>query len=201
MRRNLTRRQAEVLEVTRSYIDEHGISPTLEEIGEILGVNRVTVFEHVRALEDKGWITTEKNYSRSIQLTDDLQTPAPRSVPLLGRIAAGSPIEALEDRQSVELDDFFPHGGNCFMLEVQGDSMIDDQIRDGDLVLVESRKTAHAGETVVALIDGEEATLKRFYRQGRRIRLEPRNESLKPIVLDARRVEVQGIVIGVLRRY
>lgn len=193
---NLTRRQANVLDFVRQYIEENDISPTLGEIGESLGVNRVTVFEHVRALETKGWIRTRRHLSRSIELVDEVDEP---SVPILGSIAAGQPIEAIEDRETFDVDEFFRDG--CFMLRVQGESMIEDHIRDGDYVLVESRKTAHPGETVVALVQGEEATLKRFYPAGREVRLEPRNSTMEPIIVPARDVQIQGVVIGVLRRY
>ena len=196
---NLTRRQAHVLEFIREFIRDHGYSPTLEEVGEMLGVNRVTIFEHVRALESKNWIRTRKHCSRSIEVVPDEKET--RAVPILGRIAAGHPIDAVEDREVFEVGDFFPTDRDCYMLRVAGNSMIDDQIRDGDFVLVESRQTAHPGETVVALIDNEEATLKRFYPEGRNVRLEPRNPDLSPITVEAARLKVQGVVIGVLRRY
>jgi len=195
----LTRRQAEVLEFIKAFAAEHGYAPTLEEIGSHLGVNRVTIFEHVKALESKGWIRSRKHFSRSITLTGD-EDETPR-IPILGRIAAGGPIEAVEDRETFDVEEFFPTNRECFMLRVCGESMIEDQIRDGDLVLVEARKTAQPGETVVALIDGEEVTLKRFQPQGRKIRLEPRNAAMEPIVVDSDRVQIQGVVIGVLRRY
>jgi repressor LexA len=196
---NLTRRQANVLEFIRGYIRDHSYSPTLEEIGEELGVNRVTIFEHVKALENKNWIRTRKHCSRSIELVPEDENAS--AIPILGRIAAGQPIDAIEDRELFEVGDFFPTDRDCYMLRVNGNSMIDDQIRDGDFVLVESRPTAHPGETVVALIDDEEATLKRFYPQGDHIRLEPRNPELEPITVKAGSVTVQGVVIGVLRRY
>ena len=196
---NLTRRQANVLELIREYIRDHGYSPTLEEVGEKLGVNRVTIFEHVKALESKNWIRTRKHCSRSIEVVPDEEEAT--AIPILGRIAAGQPIDAVEDREVFEVGDFFPTDRDCYMLRVTGNSMIDDQIRDGDFVLVESRQTAHAGETVVALIDNEQATLKRFYSEGRNVRLEPRNPDLEPITVEASRLTVQGVVIGVLRRY
>ena len=198
-RPRLTRRQAEVLEFARDFDRRTGYSPTLEEIGEALGVNRVTAFEHVRALEEKGWIRTRKHCSRSIEILPD-EDAVESGIPVLGRIAAGAPIEALEDPESLALSDLVPPGTKCFFLRVVGDSMIEDHIQDGDFVLVESRAHARPGETVVALLDGAEATLKRFYRQGTDVRLEPRNSSLQPIVVPAQRVEIQGIVVGVVRR-
>jgi repressor LexA len=185
-------------------VAEHGLSPTLHEIGEALGINRVTVFEHVRALKDKGWIRSEPNLSRAIELVETESADAPssdRGIPILGRIAAGRPIEAVEDRELFHLDDFFPTDRECYMLQVRGESMIEDQIRDGDFVLVESRPVANAGETVVALIDDGETTLKRYYPAGNLARLEPRNSTMQPILVDRSRLRIQGVVIGVLRRY
>lgn len=205
---SLTRRQADVLSFIHRYQDEHGLAPTLNEIGEGLGVNRVTVFEHVKALREKGWIRTRPNLSRAIEVVHTLPGPSARgaaasggTVPILGRIAAGGPVEAVEDRDLFDIREFFPADRDCYMLRVQGESMIEDQIRDGDLVLVEARDSARPGETVVALIDGEEATLKRFQPMGKQVRLEPRNASMEPIVVDRARLRIQGVVIGVLRRY
>jgi repressor LexA len=202
-KQNLTRRQADVLDFIRNYLAEHGLSPTLGEIGDTLGVNRVTVFEHVRALEGKGWLRTQRHLSRSIELLDEDDTGPDTGIPILGRISAGQPIEVVPDaeRDVFTPSDFFPSDRDLFMLRVQGESMIEDHIRDGDLVIVESRPNAQPGDTVVALIRGEEATLKRFYPMGARVRLEPRNETMEPIVVPTRDVKIQGIVVGVLRKY
>jgi repressor LexA len=218
-RPTLTRRQADVVRFIASYRLKHGLSPTLAEIGDGLGVSRVTVFEHVRALEEKGWLEGDPGRSRSLRVceTDTAQAAAPathplrklhpdaahRDLPFVGRIAAGQPIEAVEERASFDVNGFFRAERGNFMLEVRGDSMIEDQIRDGDFVLVEPRQRAHPGETVVALLRGEEATLKRYYPEanGTRVRLEPRNASLRPMHFDARDVIIQGVVIGVVRRY
>ncbi len=211
----LTRRQADVIRFIAGYRLKHGLAPTLAEIGEGLGVSRVTVFEHVRALEEKGWLESEPGRSRSLRVRETVSTPPPpspkklhpgtaaRDVPLAGRIAAGRPIEAVEDRECFDVNGFFRAERGNFMLEVRGDSMIEDQIRDGDFVLVEPRQRAQPGETVVALVHGEEATLKRFYPEagGSRVRLEPRNAALKAMHFDAREVTIQGVVIGVVRRY
>ena len=125
----------------------------------------------------------------------------PTVIPLAGRIAAGRPIEAIQDAEAVDLESLFTSRSSTFVLEVQGDSMIDEQIRDGDLVIVEQRRNPRDGETVVALMSDGEATLKKMYREGRRIRLQPANEKYKPIYANAGEVEVQGVVIGVIRRY
>lgn len=199
-KQNLTKRQAHVLDYIRDYVATHGLSPTLAEVGEHLGVNRVTVFEHVKALEQKGWIRTERHLSRSIELISDEQSNTP-GLPILGRIAAGQPLDVVPEaeRDTFNASDLFRDDRDLYMLEVEGESMIEDQIRDGDYVIVESRTTANAGETVVALIEGEAATLKRYYPMGRKVRLEPRNATMKPIVVPTSDVTIQGIVVGVLR--
>ncbi|NRA95660.1 MAG: transcriptional repressor LexA [Planctomycetes bacterium] len=200
-RQNLTKRQAHVLDFVRNYISENNLSPTLGEIGDGLGVNRVTVFEHVRALEQKGWIRTERHQSRSIELVSD-ETASP-GVPIYGRIAAGEPIDVVPEaeRDTFNPAELFRDDKDLYMLEVHGESMIEDQIRDGDHVIVESRQTAQPGETVVALVRGREATLKRYYPMGRETRLEPRNSTMEPIILPTQDVTVQGVVVGVLRQY
>ncbi len=208
----LTKRQAEVLRFIAAYRTKEGISPTLEEIGQASNVSRVTIFEHIRALEQKGYILVDAHQSRSIRLCAEATAPPPathyetaatRTMPILGRIAAGRPIEAVEDREAFDVDAFFRQDRGNYMLEVRGESMIEDHIRDGDFVLIEPRNTAHAGETVVALIDGEETTLKRFYPEPstRTVRLEPRNASMRPIVVPAASLQIQGVVIGIVRKY
>ena len=195
----LTRKQAEALEIIRRYLSDHGFAPTLEELGEAMGVSPVTAHEHVKGLEAKGVLRTERNRARSIELIQESgEWP---SIPVLGRVAAGLPIEAVAQPESFDFETLFPSDRGCFILEVKGSSMIEDHIQDGDLVVVESRETARAGETVVALIRGEEATLKRFYPEGRKIRLEPANASMKPIIVNRDEVQLQGVVVGVMRRY
>lgn len=194
-----TKKQMVVMEYIAGYQVEHGISPTLEEIGEHLGVTRVTAFQHVKSLEKKGAIRTKPLLSRSIEIVDPDYAPEGRAVPILGKIAAGAPIEAIEDREAFDPEDFFPAGEGYFLLRVRGDSMIGDHIADGDLVLVEPRDTARDGETVVAVLPDGEATLKRMYREDGRFRLQPSNPTLKPIFTDE--LTVRGIVRGVLRRF
>jgi repressor LexA len=196
----LTRRQHQILEYYRAYSAEHGLSPTLEEVARHFGVNKVTIFGHVAELERKGILQrSARGVSRALRV---VEKPAPRRatvVPLLGAIAAGSPIEALESPETLDLADLLPRGRDTYALRVRGDSMIEDGIHDGDVVLVERRSNARDGELVVAILPGEEATLKRVYREAGGYRLEPANRTLQPI--HAPRIEIRGVVIGVLRRY
>ncbi|HEY3245915.1 MAG TPA: transcriptional repressor LexA [Phycisphaerae bacterium] len=197
----LTPRQMQILRCIRNTQRSRGYSPTMQELADELGVSKVTVFEHVEALIDKGFLRRAPHKARSLELTPQVQFPdeRPTCVPLAGRIAAGAPIEAIEDRESVDLEDFVSSRHETFVLQVAGDSMIEDHICDGDYVIVEKRQHPNVGDTIVALLENGEATLKRFYREGHRIRLQPANKKYKPIYTD--RVDVQGIVVGVLRRY
>lgn len=200
----LTPRQLRVLQIIREYIRSNGYAPTLAEISGTLNVSTVTAFEHVQALERKGAIRREKHKTRSIELCD----PGPRlaasgnRLPLVGNIAAGSPIEALPESDSVDITELIAGaapGKDLFLLSVRGDSMIDEHIRDGDYVIVERRDTADNGETVVALVNHNEVTLKKFYREDDRVRLQPANEAMDPIYPG--HIQIQGVVVGVLRKY
>jgi repressor LexA len=197
----LTPKQLRVLTFIRDFSHAHGYAPTMQELGDEFGVSKVTVFEHVTALQRKGYVRRTKHKARSLRLKANISFADERStrLPLVGTIAAGLPIEAIEDREVLDLEEMFvsPHGN--FVLRVRGDSMIGDSIADGDYVICEKRETVRNGETVVALIEGEEATLKRFFRTARGIRLEAANPEFEPIL--TKNVEVQGVVIGVLRRY
>lgn len=197
----VTRRQRDILDFFESYTRAHGLSPTLEEIATALGVNKVTVFGHVAELERKGvLVRAAKGVSRALQLTaKPAATARPAELQILGTIAAGAPLETLEVPESLDLAELTPPGADCYALRVRGDSMIDDGIREGDLVLVERRTQAHNGDIVVAVLPDETATLKRFYREGGRVRLQPANANLQPRIVDA--VEIRGVVLGVLRRY
>jgi repressor LexA len=198
----LTRRQKQVLDVIRDFIDERGYSPSLEEIGANLGLSSVaTVHKHVSLLVEKGFVHRTWNQNRSIELVEP-ESPEVVRLPLRGTIAAGRPLEAVETDESISVPADMVRGrGTSFVLRVQGDSMIEDQIRDGDLVIVEKRESASDGDTVVALLDGTDATLKRFSRAGAEVRLDPANRSMEPLLLPAHRVQVQGVAVGVLRRY
>jgi repressor LexA len=186
------------------FIDEcrkrNGISPTLEEIGQQFNVSKITIFEHIGALEKKGAVSRVKGRSRSVEVIDpEFSNHNGLSVPMAGVIAAGRPIEAVEVSEKLDLSSWLPDNKQCFALKVKGDSMIDDHIREGDLVIVESRANAENGETVVAILEHQEATLKRFYRENGRIRLQPANDNYPPVITDS--VEIRGVVVGVLRKY
>jgi len=216
----LTRRQRQILDFYRDYSEQHRISPTLEEVAQHFGVNKVTIFGHVAELERKGILSrAARGISRGLSIVATAPArgrpesgegppagdwrggrgPSGSAVNVLGYIAAGRPIETLEEPEELELADLLPRDRDVYALRVRGDSMIDDGIRDGDIVLVERRAEANDGETVVAVLPGEEATLKRLYREAGGWRLEPANPNLQPI--HVREIEVRGVVIGVVRRY
>ncbi|MEZ4215963.1 MAG: transcriptional repressor LexA [Myxococcota bacterium] len=201
----LTRRQREIYEFVRGFVREHGYSPSLEEIGSHFGLRSVaTVHKHVQHLVEKGLLQKAWNRSRSVEPVgaDTVADGGVADLPLLGVVAAGRPIEAIEgdDRVAVPAD-MAGRPGERFVLRVRGDSMIEDMIADGDLVVVESRSEARNGETVVALVGGSEATLKRFYRRGDRVRLVPANADMAPIEVAAADVEIRGVLRGLLRSY
>lgn len=197
----LTPRQKAILDFVSGYLERHGYAPSLEEIAAHFGIASLNaVHKHLKVLQEKGYIQRLARRSRSIRVTDPDHLEK-RSVPLLGRIAAGVPIEAVADEEEVEVPEFLLTNRPNYVLQVEGDSMIDEQIRDGDLIIVEQREQARDGETVVALIDGEKATLKKFYREGGKIRLQPANPALEPIWVEPERLRIQGVVVGLLRRY
>lgn len=198
--RCLTPRQLEILTLVRDGRRNFGYSPTLQEIADDLGISKITVFEHVETLIEKGLLTRRSNKARSLALTSSVRLPddRPTRIPMLGRIAAGLPIEAIETPDTIDLEDVFARRRPVGILTVTGDSMIDDQICDGDWVVYEQRSNPRNGDTVVALIDGE-ATLKRFYKEKNRIRLQPANDRYEPIYVS--NVEIQGVVIGLIRRF
>ena len=205
----LTKRQKEVLDFLVNFVNKHGYSPSFEEIARALRLTSLaTVHKHISTLEKKGFIRRGYNQSRSIEI---VQLPKPvkeqvierriQELPLVGRIAAGRPLEAVEERETLSLGDF-ARGGNSFVLQVKGTSMIEDHIMDGDFVVCEQTQVANAGDIVVALVGGDEATLKRFYREGSgKVRLQPANSEMAPIMVPASDVKIQGRVIGVLRKY
>jgi repressor LexA len=198
---NLTPRQLEIVNFIRDYFAENGYAPTMQEMADHLGVSRPTVFEHIEALEAKGALRRQALRSRGIELAPEL-TGKVTVLPLVGRIAAGQPIEAIEEAEVLDLEALFRGRlGETFVLQVRGNSMIDEQIRDGDYIIVEKRFDARDGETVVALLDSGDATLKKFYREPDRIRLQPANPTMRPIYVDPDGVRIQGVVIGVLRKY
>lgn len=196
---NLTKRQKEILDFIRSYRAEHGISPTQREIRENFQLSSFgTVQKHLKRLEEKGALSRESNRSRGIAPKDEVS--AARGVPLLGQVAAGRPIEPFPQEESIEVPSSLLGKGEHFVLRVRGESMVDDGILDGDFVVVARREKAEIGQTVIALVRGE-ATLKRYYMDGHRVRLQPANAAMKPLTFDARDVTIQGVVTGLIRDY
>ncbi len=206
----LTRRQKELMDFLAQFIRQHGYSPSYEEIAGGLGLaSLATVHKHIQALETKQYLRRNYNHSRSLEVGERFfkeqgaarEGSAANSVPLLGRIAAGAPVEAISNPEMLHFSDF-ARGENIFALEVRGDSMIDDHICSGDFVLIEKGSQARNGEIVVALVDNTEATLKRYYHEpDGRVRLQPANSSMAPIYLDPANLQIQGRVLGVLRKY
>ncbi|MGD0462971.1 MAG: transcriptional repressor LexA [Tepidisphaeraceae bacterium] len=201
---NLTPRQADVIVAIRNYRHIHGVAPTMQELADQLGTSKVTIFEHIGALERKRVLRRDKHKARSLVIISEEKLPDENrstKLPMLGNIAAGSPIEAIENREELDLEEMFRSRNGVYVLRVRGESMIDDHLCDGDYVVIERRENARNGEQVVALLDTGEATLKRFYREGSKIRLQPANSAMEPRVIEAGRCRVQGVVIGVLRSY
>ena len=204
----ITRRQHQVYDFISRFVAEHGYSPSFEEIASGLELSSLaTVHKHISVLETKNYLKRGFNQSRSIELsTRYLQEqrrikPPSLEIPLLGRIAAGAPVESVEQREVLNFADFTGNSGT-FALEVRGTSMIDDHICDGDMVLLERVTQVRDGDIVVALVAGTETTLKRMYREPNdMIRLQPANSAVKPIVVPARDVEIQGRLLAVLRKY
>ncbi len=207
MKLMLTEKQIRVLRYFRDYRREKGIAPTLDEAAQALGVSKITIHEHLNQLTRKGAIHRDRAKARAVAILhdpdEDESTPAAGavpSVPLVGMIAAGRPIEALEEREELSLTELVPTGDRIYLLRVRGKSMIEDHIDDGDLVVVERRETANDGDIVVAILEDEEATLKRFYREPNgMIRLQPANAEMEPLFTN--RVQIRGVVRGVIRRF
>jgi repressor LexA len=198
----ITRRQKEVIDFLSTFTQKNGYSPSYEEIASGLGLNSLaTVHKHVTNLQSKGLLQRAHNRSRSIDVLSSRSGKRGEDrVPLMGRIAAGRPVEAIETAESISLGDIIGER-EVFALEVRGDSMRDEHIVSGDYVLVERTRIAREGEIIVALVNGSEATLKRFYREGSMIRLQPSNAEMSPIYAPAGNVAIQGKVLGILRKY
>ncbi len=200
----LTKRQKEILDHVESFIEKHGYAPSFEEIADAFGYSSLaTVHEHLSNLERKGYIRKAYNESRSIELVGSTFGSNATELPLLGAVAAGLPIEVIEQQETLAVPpDMVRSGTENFVLRVEGESMIDEQIRDGDYIVVSSQETASDGQMVVALVGGDSATVKKMYREpDGRIRLQPANPSMPPIVEDASNVQIQGVVVGVIRKY
>jgi repressor LexA len=206
----LTRRQKELMDFLAGFIRRHGYSPSYEEIASGLGLaSLATVHKHIQALETKQYLRRNYNHSRSLEVAEKFfkeqswaaPPVAESSIPLLGRIAAGAPVEAIPNEEILHFSDFAGNE-NTFALEVRGDSMIEDHICSGDYVLIEKTVDAKNGEIVVALVDGSEATLKRYYQEpDGRVRLQPANSTMNPIFVDPANLQIQGRVLAVMRKY
>lgn len=206
----LTRRQKEVMDFLKGFIDKHGYSPSYEEIASGLGLaSLATVHKHIQALEVKQYLRRNYNHSRSLEIAERYLNEEKNrthndgrdSVPLLGRIAAGAPVEAIPNPEALHFSDF-AKDENTFALQVRGDSMIEDHICSGDFVLVEKTNSVKNGDIVVALIDGANATLKRYYLEADgRVRLQPANSSMSPILVEPATLEIQGRLLAVMRKY
>jgi repressor LexA len=198
----LTKRQREILDYLNEFIAQHGYAPSLEEIGRRFGLSSLaTVHKHLTNLQEKGFIKRAWNRSRSVEMIPTNTNGRSIDLPLLGYVAAGLPIEAIATSETIAVPEDLVGRRDTYVLRVKGNSMIDEQICDGDLVIVEDRKTAQNGEMVVALLGGSDVTLKKLYRENGRIRLQPANPAMQPIFADPDQVQVQGVVVGVMRKY
>jgi repressor LexA len=198
----LTKRQREILDFLNEFIQQHGYAPSLEEIGRRFGLSSLaTVHKHLTNLQEKGFIKRAWNRSRSVELVPTRGGGRALELPLLGYVAAGSPIEAITTAESISVPEDLIGKRDTYVLRVRGDSMIDEQIRDGDFVIVEDRKTAENGEMVIALLRGSDVTLKKFYRENGEVRLQPANAAMRPLKVPADHVQIQGVVVGVMRKY
>jgi repressor LexA len=198
----LTKRQREILDYLNDFIHQHGYAPSLEEIGGRFGLSSLaTVHKHLTNLQEKGFIRRAWNRSRSVELVPVQTGTRSLELPLLGYVAAGAPIEAVAGTETIAVPESLVGKHDSYVLRVRGDSMIDEQIRDGDFVIVEDRKTAQNGEMVIALLHGAEVTLKKLYRENGAVRLQPANPTMQAMIFDADQVQVQGVVVGVMRKY
>ena len=196
----LTKRQKEVLDFIRKYLSKNGYAPTFSEIAKEFGFNsKGTVYKHIKALCEKGLIQHEWNRTRAIEILDE-NSGFP-TVPVLGSVAAGKPIEAVVLPESISIPPTFMKRGKHFILKVNGNSMIDEHIADGDFIILRERDNAQNGETVVALIDGTEATVKKYYNKSGKVELHPANNEVETLILDPDRIQIQGVVVGVMRKY
>ena len=200
---HLTKRQKEILDFLTRHIERKGYAPTIEEIGEHFGLTSLaTVHKHLTNLQDKGLIKRAWNRSRALELTPTQVRVQAVELPLLGRVAAGAPIEAVSGTETVFVPEDMIGKKETYVLQVRGESMIEEQIRDGDYVIVENRQTARDGEMVIALLQGDAVTLKKIYREaGGRVRLQPANARMDPFYVQEEDLRIQGVVIGVMRRY
>jgi repressor LexA len=201
---SLTRRQQEIYEYLREHLDDFPHPPTLDELCEALGLSsRGSLHKQVQALIEAGLVEPMNNLRRGIRLIEDEPDTVAEGdgLPLYGYIAAGQPIEAISNPETIEVPPQLRTANRCYVLEVRGDSMIDEGILDGDWVVIEHREQARNGEIIVALVDGEEATLKRLEQKAGEVVLHPANERLEPMHLSPDRIRIQGVLVGQMRRY
>ncbi len=198
----LTKRQREILDYLGEFIQQHGYAPSLEEIGRRFSLSSLaTVHKHLTNLQEKGFIRRSWNRSRSVEVVPTRSGGRAMELPLLGFVAAGAPIEAIASNEAITVPEDLVGKRDTYVLKVRGDSMIDEQIRDGDFVIVEDRKTAENGEMVIALLGGTDVTLKKLYRENGRIRLQPANPAVQPLIVAPEQLQIQGVVVGVMRKY
>ncbi len=198
----LTKRQKEIFDYIQDFLAKKGYAPSLIEISRHFNLNSIsTIHKHLVHLEEKGLIRRHWNRARAIEVVPAQPSPEARDVPLIGLISAGQPIEAVRANEMVAIPEDMIGRRDVYVLKVKGESMIDEQIRDGDYVIVENRSEARNGEMVVALLEGESATLKKYYREKGEIRLQPAHPTMRPILAKEENVEVQGVVVGMLRKY
>jgi repressor LexA len=198
----LTKRQKQLIDYLENYITENGYAPTLSEVGQYFGLSSLaTVHKHLHNLEQKGYIKRVHNHSRALEVATERKSPVGRELRLVGTVAAGTPIEAIEGSDTISVPEEFVRRDNTFCLRVKGESMVDEGIRDGDYIIVEGRESATPGETVVALI-GEEATVKKYFPEPNgRVRLQPANVTMEPILVSEYDLRIRGVVVGLMRHY
>ena len=198
----LTKRQRENLDYLTDFILQHCYAPSLQEIGGRFGLSSLaTVHKHLSNLQEKGFIRRAWNRSRSVEILPTNVGTRSIELPLMGYVAAGAPIEALPSAESIAVPETLVRKLDTYVLRVRGDSMVAEHILEGDFVIVENRKTAESGEMVIALLDRDEVTLKTFFRENGKVRLQPANKSMEPILVDPAKLQIQGVVVGVMRKY
>jgi repressor LexA len=198
----LTKRQKQILDYLEESIEKNGYAPSLIEISRHFNLNSIsTIHKHLLHLEEKGLIRRHWNRARAIEVVPSQPNPEARDVPLVGLISAGQPIEAVRANELVAVPEDLIGRRDVFVLKVKGESMVDEQVREGDYVIVENRSEARNGEMVVALLEGENVTLKKYYREKEEIRLQPAHPTMKPIYVKEDDLKIQGVVIGLLRKY
>jgi repressor LexA len=199
----LTRRQKQLVDYLTQHIEDHGYAPTLAEIGQYFGLSSLaTVHKHLHNLETKGFIRRMHNHSRALEIDGASGARSGvKKLAMVGQVAAGTPIEAIEGHDSISVPEEFVRRNDTFCLRVKGESMVDEGIRDGDYIIVEGRAGANPGETVVALI-GDEATVKKYYpAENGTVRLQPANPTMQPIFVAAEQLQIRGVVVGLMRHY